>query len=1212
MPFRCKQLIIVFLIFCFIFSPILSTETNAVSWADPAPSTSAIPFSIEIIRLQRTDSTTGSYYYSTYSTNPRMQNGKIYYSIKLGVPSLANVNAYYGTRMQDGDTININLTWTNIADKTALDIPVSMENGYSRTLWFDGSSFSTSGSATNNNAGCDNEHIITESVIDTTKIVSFKVTLEARGELEDILIDGCFHVSPLSIDTITPYGETNPTSINGYYIWGDCMYYGVVFATDDTGHIIKSYVAAKNSDDTINALYEQTSVTSMPGGNEATMLNCINHVYALLGFTFAGISAYNVYLTDETILANFGFYLSLSTEAGWCLPTAIDLDKTPPQIDEVSIDKQGQTVKPGDIVTIHCEITDASDISRISSTCIRIGSTSVGGKYDSISADCNPDSTVSALVSWGPAPTIDPNQTPAPPAQPVQHEYVLTFAVPQDVKNGTWYLSNLSACDTSGNCNNVSFSSDKIHQFSITGAISELTPPQISDVSIDKQGQTLIPGDEIIIKCKILDASNIGDCIPFFYLNGQSYVSFEKIGVMKRIDSDYYTIKYRVPLSAKSGEWVLKGMVCFDQYDNIEQATLKGDCSVFVENSRLLNIETFNLARDSENAEYYRTSENYASNVSSGSEVFFAIKVTIPSAEQLNSNYHFDNNFFKGDSVLVSLYSNNLESKISYSQDVELDDEPQVLWYNGTSFSSSGNDTAVTNCGCDREHILRGLTQNSTSGISAVLRIRSAIQDTTYSSNKRYTIQNQTYIIPSTDAAPVIANGYLFTPADSQIAVFCQIDGYGRITSVYAINKNQQKQWSMFSLMSNGLSRYYPCITSPERLFGWNRDYGRELNSLITQKSHSATFKDVEINYDDNTPVMIAGNVDAYNFSVVNSDTECRIESDGIVKPVNTVNPQDWETFAENYYFQGTSIGEEDYKLLYYYNRQNKKYTTFGSDFWNDILQNTDGSLYYKLDSNAPSNPLILESDGFAIRDDTVEQPFSNTYVRKQSGDGTALNKMVSETEVNNDNGNREYLAEINTFFSICDFSYSSIAAGNVYLDESILIRIFGVSDTIGDSIHWGISRYDKDIGTDDEQSSGTYYPDSIKYESEGAAAGNALNDGSLEFTIHADYDKQTGATCDGLLLQKGVHYFVRPGSTIVTLSPEYLATLKDGQHTLRVYFTDGSADIGFTTPISKTSAIVSIPATNGASFGALFCLCIAAACWYYRKWILNRRLRKR
>ncbi|MCB6561643.1 fibronectin type III domain-containing protein [Gordonibacter urolithinfaciens] len=68
-----------------------------------------------------------------------------------------------------------------------------------------------------------------------------------------------------------------------------------------------------------------------------------------------------------------------------------------------------------------------------------------------------------------------------------------------------------------------------------------------------------------------------------------------------------------------------------------------------------------------------------------------------------------------------------------------------------------------------------------------------------------------------------------------------------------------------------------------------------------------------------------------------------------------------------------------------------------------------------------------------------------------------------------------------------------------------------------------------------------------------------------LAFTINGDLDKFVSLAVDGAQLVRGKDYTAASGSTILTLSSDYLATLSAGTHTLVATYTDGTAETTFT-----------------------------------------------
>ena len=72
-------------------------------------------------------------------------------------------------------------------------------------------------------------------------------------------------------------------------------------------------------------------------------------------------------------------------------------------------------------------------------------------------------------------------------------------------------------------------------------------------------------------------------------------------------------------------------------------------------------------------------------------------------------------------------------------------------------------------------------------------------------------------------------------------------------------------------------------------------------------------------------------------------------------------------------------------------------------------------------------------------------------------------------------------------------------------------------------------------------------------------------SDGTLTVRANGEFSKFTGVMVDGKVLTAGKDYTAKSGSTIVTLSKDYLATLSVGTHKLTVLFNDGSCDATFT-----------------------------------------------
>ncbi|MCI7179289.1 MAG: hypothetical protein MSA26_01550 [Lachnospiraceae bacterium] len=77
----------------------------------------------------------------------------------------------------------------------------------------------------------------------------------------------------------------------------------------------------------------------------------------------------------------------------------------------------------------------------------------------------------------------------------------------------------------------------------------------------------------------------------------------------------------------------------------------------------------------------------------------------------------------------------------------------------------------------------------------------------------------------------------------------------------------------------------------------------------------------------------------------------------------------------------------------------------------------------------------------------------------------------------------------------------------------------------------------------------------------EGADGTHIINeDGSYTIRANGDFDKFVNVEIDGKVVDSG-NYTAKSGSTIITFKAEYMNSLYVGKHTVRVNFTDGSAD---------------------------------------------------
>ncbi len=110
-------------------------------------------------------------------------------------------------------------------------------------------------------------------------------------------------------------------------------------------------------------------------------------------------------------------------------------------------------------------------------------------------------------------------------------------------------------------------------------------------------------------------------------------------------------------------------------------------------------------------------------------------------------------------------------------------------------------------------------------------------------------------------------------------------------------------------------------------------------------------------------------------------------------------------------------------------------------------------------------------------------------------------------------------------------------------------------------------------------------------YENTAYAAAPAASESAGAFTVNGSAESFTGASIDGKPLQRSVDFTVEKteNGLVLRLTEAFRATLKNSAHKLRIYFTDGKAEINFN--LAETDSALDVPATGSAYNGALWAL---------------------
>ncbi|MDF2487068.1 MAG: hypothetical protein K0R46_3236, partial [Herbinix sp.] len=249
-------------------------------------------------------------------------------------------------------------------------------------------------------------------------------------------------------------------------------------------------------------------------------------------------------------------------------------DVTPPVITAISIDKNGLALVPEDTITLSFKADDES---------------AIGSVFASFRYETN-QSNFQVFGASSQTGTVTYNNLTG------NYDAVLAISSNLKVYPGKWSLYTLEVFDV---YNNSSYYynydlvwNDELKKY-ITPTKSDLgfliaesgmdtTPPVISEISIDKNGETLKCSESFILSFKAEDETNINRIQVYlknFALNADATLYNADIndGTLKfNIESGKYEIEYTVPNTMIIGEWCLASLFVYNEnnifshYDNIE------------------------------------------------------------------------------------------------------------------------------------------------------------------------------------------------------------------------------------------------------------------------------------------------------------------------------------------------------------------------------------------------------------------------------------------------------------------------------------------------------------------------------------------------------------------------------------------------------------------------------------------------------------------
>lgn len=356
---------------------------------------------------------------------------------------------------------------------------------------------------------------------------------------------------------------------------------------------------------------------------------------------------------------------------------------------------------------------------------------------------------------------------------------------------------------------------------------------------------------------------------------------------------------------------------------------------------------------DATGSHYYTILDNAA--VYNSSDIYFAIKLTLPSYADANA-YYGTTDLVSGSNVKITIeYSNlaNLNKEVAYAY---LTDKAQTLWYDGDEFVAAYFDTCVLSA-----------TQiaGSYAKITASVGGKGSLSDISIGNN--YKVKKQEYYgaKPCDNCNAVNLSGYLVYSANSAYDVFLSTAN-GKLSGVYVVDRNKTSAYGGAKVLID------------EPLYQWVIDgvykcdnYGNEcykyrLSELFYGTSYSKT--GVLANTVIDSSGFFTRYCNDYVVSVENRDINgvYYMDIDGLYRHVNG---------SESFWHSSP----------YYY-----KHSSAASDGYYNYLDNETfyyGNVYYGVSSYA-STSINKMTASTSVNNDSVDKPYLNSanYVLSMLG----------------------------------------------------------------------------------------------------------------------------------------------------------------------------------------------------------------------------------
>lgn len=224
-----------------------------------------------------------------------------------------------------------------------------------------------------------------------------------------------------------------------------------------------------------------------------------------------------------------------------------DYDAEKPVIKSITIDKNGQTVKAGEKVSIKVKVEEKNPSNPM---IIRFTPQASGVSYLTCYLYLN-------------------NNT-------MEHEYTGTINITQNSYPTKWELTYLSLSDENGNTTFLSdfkpdWSTSRPWHYTVDpeGYLDDTKPPVIESITIDKNGQMLHPGDTVTLTVKVDEEHPSSWAYASFYPQVSNVSGNESMSLHYNADTKEYTGSISITNNTYPCEWMLTSLSVTDIKDHL-------------------------------------------------------------------------------------------------------------------------------------------------------------------------------------------------------------------------------------------------------------------------------------------------------------------------------------------------------------------------------------------------------------------------------------------------------------------------------------------------------------------------------------------------------------------------------------------------------------------------------------------------------------------